>query len=153
MSDKFQSFVDSFPWVRNSSAPWTPFAPKDLSEATVALVSTGGVYTEGDPPFAIRDSSDVDESFRQIPLGTPSASLRLAHEHYNKAYAEKDINVVFPIERLEELADEGIIAAPARTQFSISGYIPKPDGLYETGREIAKDLKEQGVDAVLLTPV
>lgn len=145
-------FIDKFPWVRAADVPWAP-PVRDLTGATVAIISTGGVYVDGDIPFAIRDRDDVDESYREIPVGTPAENLRLGHEHYNKDYALRDINVVFPAGRLEQLAAEGFIGGVAPVGFSITGYIPRPEGIYETGRQIARRLSEIGATCALLTPV
>jgi D-proline reductase (dithiol) PrdB len=149
---KLEQFVNNFPWVRNTDTPWAPLN-KPLSECTVAMISTGGVYVNGDSPFAIHNSDDVDQSYRSIPSNTPVDKLEIAHEHYNKTYAQQDINVVFPIERLRELADSGFIGQVAHAHFSITGYIPKPDSLYDSGREIAQKLLEMKVDAALIVPV
>lgn len=149
---KLQQFVESFPWVRNAS---TPFArlDKELSTCTVALISTGGLYVKGDKPFAITNRDDVDESFRTIPLDTALQDLAIAHEHFDKRHCNEDLNVIFPIERLEQLVHEGFIGRVAETNYSISGYIPMPEHLAESGRQIALNLRAEGVDAVIMVPV
>lgn len=152
MSDRIAAFVDRFPWVRATDVPWA-LPVSDLSRLTVATISTGGVYVAGDTPFAIRDRDDVDQSYREIPVDTPSEDLRLAHEHYNKDYAHQDINVVFPVGRLQQLANDGVIGGVAPVNFSITGFIPEPEGLYETGSQIAARLKDINADCAILTPV
>ena len=152
MSSKLEKFVNEFPWVENESAPWSEF-DKSLKESKIAIISTGGLYFRGDKSFAISNRKDVDESFREIPFDTEYDQLEIAHEHYEKRYVNKDINTVFPIERLKELVEEGFIRELSEINFSITGYIPEPDQLFTTGKEIARRLSELKVDAVLIVPV
>lgn len=152
MSSKLEKFVNEFPWVENESAPWAEF-DKSLTESKVAVISTGGLYVKGDKPFEIENRKDVDESFREIPLNIEPDQLEIAHEHYEKRYANKDINTVFPIERLNELVKDGFIGEVSNYNFSITGYIPEPDQIYATGEEIALNLSKLEVDAVLIVPV
>lgn len=64
----------------------------------------------------------------------------------------KDINCMFPIERLQELAKEGFIKGIAPTHIGFMGGGGDQDKFtHETGPEIAKILKDEGVDYVLLT--
>ena len=152
MSSKLEQFVNEFPWVENETARWAEF-DKSLKESKVAIISTGGLYLKGDEPFAIANRKDVDESFREIPFDTEPDQLEVAHEHYEKRYVDKDINTVFPVERLKELVEEGFIGELSEINFSITGYIPEPDQLFTTGKEIARRLSELKVDAVLIVPV
>ena len=152
MSSRLEQFVQSFSWVENKNIPWAQMQ-KPLCESRIALISTGGIYVFGDEPFSVVSRSDVDESYREIPLHCEADKLRIAHEHYDKRHAAEDLNVVFPLERLRQLAAEGFLGELADVHFSISGYIPKPDKLYQSGLEIAERLKTMRVDAALLVPV
>lgn len=149
---KLEQFVLNFPWVKAEHIPFTQLG-KPLSKCNVALVSTGGLYGPHDSPFAITNSTDVDESYREIPTDLPLSTLRVAHEHFNKTHAAADMNVIFPVERLQSLVEDGFIGQLAQTNYSISGYIPRPDQLFETGRAIAASMLAQGVDAALIVPV
>lgn len=149
---KLEQFIARFSWVRNTEIPFTKLT-KDLTDCKVALVSTGGLYAPGDEPFNIVGSADVDESHREIPYHIYPPDLRIAHEHFKKDFSKQDINVIFPLERLQELAEEFYIGEVAETNYSISGYIPTPDKLYQTGRSIAASMLAQGVDIALIVPV
>lgn len=149
---KLEQFISRFPWVRNEEVPFARLS-KELSGCMVALVSTGGLYTMGDMPFAITTGDDVDESYRCIPASTDARHFCIAHEHFNKSYATEDINVIYPIERLKALVKEGFVAGVAETNYSITGYIPRPEKLFDTGKAIAQSMLAQGVDAALLVPV
>ena len=134
-------------------SPFTPFE-KDLGEARVALVTTTGVYVEGQEPFDV-DAAMGDSSFRAIPSDVDVSRLRIAHTHYPHERAKKDINVIFPLERLRELVDEKVIGSLATGHYSFGFDLHVKelvDPVVGTAHEMAKALKEDGVDVVLFTP-
>ena len=66
--------------------PWTPLK-RPLAEATVALVTTGGVHLCTDKPFVLKS----DATFRAIPRTATSADLCITHEHYDRRDAARDL--------------------------------------------------------------
>ncbi|MDH4227679.1 MAG: glycine/betaine/sarcosine/D-proline family reductase selenoprotein B [Deltaproteobacteria bacterium] len=133
--------------------PWTLFI-KPLKDSRIAIITTAGVHRSTDRPFDMSDA-DGDPTFRVINADTPVTSLKITHDYYDHRDADKDINVVFPIERLRELEKDGVIGGVAMRHFGLMGHIKgrfiKP--LVETtASEIARMLKEDKVDAVVLTP-
>ncbi len=134
------------PPIAFTHSPWAPFT-KELSQARIAALSTGGVYVEGQPPFDVGG----DWSYREIPLETPLERFRVAHTHYDTNGIAEDIDTVLPVHRLLELESEGIIGEALTPTFSFMGYIPDPSGLMETtGPEVAQRLKEREVDGVVI---
>lgn len=126
--------------------------PRDFRHCRVALVGTAGGHLHGDRPFDVRNPLG-DTSFRVIPGDVPLDKLRLSHPGYNTRKIQQDINCVFPLERLRELAQEGIIGGVSPRHFSFMGYIPIPDLLIEkTAPEVATLLREDQVDLALLVP-
>ncbi|MBI2861695.1 MAG: hypothetical protein HYX89_02635, partial [Chloroflexi bacterium] len=81
---------------------WAPLA-KPLKECRVALITTGGVYIEGEQERFRAEDPEGDWSFRAIPRDTPKAKLAVAHTHYDTSGPRQDINCVFPYERMVEL--------------------------------------------------
>ncbi len=127
-------------------SPWSPFK-KRLSESKVAVMTTGGVYVEGQQPF----DTDGDWSFREIPLDTPLDQLRVAHTHYDTTGVAEDVDAVLAMHRLLDLEAEGIVREAQTPTYSLMGYIPDPSGLIEvTGPEVAGRLKDDGVDGVVI---
>lgn len=130
------------------SSPWAAFE-KPLSEARIAMLSTGGVYVKNtQEPFI-----DDDPSYRMIPSTTPASNLAIFHEHYDKSNAEKDINVIFPIERLQEMEGEQRIGSITASSFGFMGYIIGDNIsrlMEETAPEAARMLLEEDVDAALI---
>lgn len=137
--------------VRNERLAWTPLS-KPLSECTVMLVTTGGVHLRTQEPFDVM-KEDGDWSLREIPRDTAPEALMITHTHYNHLDADRDINVVFPIERLPELRDEGVIGDTARTHFGLMGWVPNPTvTVRDTVPAMVATAKSEGVDIALMTP-
>ena len=136
--------------------PFTPLA-KPLRECTVALVSTAGIARNGDTPFdqegERRNPWWGDPSFREIPFGTTEKDIKIYHLHIDPRFGEADLDVVLPMRRLAELADEGFVGRPASTHYSTMGYILDPAELVEkTAPAIAARMHQDGVDAAALVP-
>jgi D-proline reductase (dithiol) PrdB len=133
--------------------PWTPLRIP-LAACTVALVTTAGVHLKTDVPFDMNDKNG-DPSFRVIPGEIALDRLGITHDYYDHRDADKDLNIVLPLSRLGELVRERVIGAVAPFHYSFMGHI---DGhhiahlLTETAPEVARRLKRENVDAVVLTP-
>ena len=95
---------------------------------------------------------------------TPSATrasatagaLRDTHRSgsYNHDGVQTDPNLGFPLDRLRELAAEGVIGAVNHRHFSMMGSITAPGRLVrESAPAVASALAEDAVDAVLLIPI
>jgi D-proline reductase (dithiol) PrdB len=148
-------------WVQREaqevrSIPWAPLT-KPLSRCTIALISTAGVARNYDQPFdqdgERRNPWWGDPSYRLIPLGTTERDVKLYHMHIDTRFGEADLDVVLPMRRLQELANEGMIDRPADVHFSIMGYQLRPEVLEsQTAPAIARELAMHGVDAAALIP-
>ncbi len=140
----------TYQWVHNEDAP--PFAPlrKPLSESTVALVASGGIYRSGQIAFHYKD----DISFRIIDSATPTDELRVTHFAYDLTDARIDPNVVFPIDTLKAMVQEGRIGQLAERAYTFMG------GIYSARKvrdrlapALADRLIENEVDVALMVPV
>jgi D-proline reductase (dithiol) PrdB len=133
--------------------PWAAVT-KPLAASTIGIVTTAGVHHREQLPYDMHDR-DGDPSFRELDLERPLDSLMITHDYYDHADADRDLNVVFPVERLRELALSGEIGAVARLAYGLMGHIT---GRHletlkrRTAPEAAARLKKAGVDAVLLAP-
>jgi D-proline reductase (dithiol) PrdB len=134
------------------ATPWAPLTVP-ISKAKFAVVTTGGFYVEGQEPYETDGPErQGDWSYRAIPKGTPNNRINVAHLHYDLSGPQQDINCVFPLDRFAELEKEGVIGQLADTNYSFMGFIQRPDLLIaETAPQVARRLKEDGVEAVFLT--
>ena len=127
-----------------------PYTPRfrELRESVFALVSTSGVHLRDQEPFNL----DGDNSWRLIPGDVQASQLMVTHGHYNHQDADQDINCVFPIDRLRELAAEGIIGGVSDKHLGFMGYTQNMRDLYERAApEMAKMIERSKADAMLLT--
>lgn len=151
-------------WVRNywakhyhsleyDQSPWTPLR-KPVAESRLTLLSTGGVHLAEDVPFDMSDHNG-DPGFRQIPLYSSPGEWTVTHDYYDHSDARQDWNLVFPLERLQELQSLGEIGELTPTHYSLMGHIDGPHLptlLHQTARELAKRLREEHADLALLVP-
>ena len=119
-----------------------------LSKRRVAVVTSAGLSRRGEPLFRLGDSS-----YRAIPAATPASELLMSHVsiNFDRTGFMRDQNVLFPVERLYELAAEGTIGSVAATHYSFMG-AGHPAPMEPYAREVAERMKTDDVDAVLLTP-
>ena len=147
-------FVEAYrPWETEGEIPWTP-ARKPLAECRVAVVTTAGVHHASQPPFDMEDP-EGDPSFRELDAATIMKDFRITHDYYDNSDAEKDLNIVLPLDRLREFEPEGIIDQLAGTHYGFMGHVDGrhiPTLIEKSAREVASRLKSDRVDVVLLTP-
>lgn len=132
--------------LTSKEIPWAPLR-KPLSESTVVLLTTGGVHLRSDKPFNLNS----DSTFRVIPRNARPGELAISHQAYDRTDALKDINLVFPIERLRELEAEHVIGrlADENYGFGLEGNAKK---LMPSIKEVARRISGAGVDLALLVP-
>jgi len=127
----------------------TPFVTgPPLSQRRVAAFSTAGLRRLSDRPYAT-DSVD----YRVLPLEHRS---ELVQDHVSSSFDRtgfaQDLNTVLPLDRLLELADEGVIGSVSDFHYSFMGASgPLPWEPFV--RKLAKTLHDDGVNAALLAPV
>src|ERR1700734_2826960 len=129
------------------TTPWVEGKP--LAERRVAIVSSAGLTVRGDRVFRGRDPD-----YRAIPAMTDRNDLfcSLISINFGRNGFQEDWNVVYPLDRLNELAAEGIIGSVAATHYSFMG-ATDPVQMVDGAREVAGKLKADNGDAVLLTSV
>ena len=124
--------------------------PVELADAKVAIVTSAALHRAEDDAF-----TQGDVSFREIPRGARDLVLGHWSPNFDRAGFTADLNVVFPIDRLEELAERGVIGSVADSHYSFAGNQPDDVAMiiHDSGPAAAAALKADGVDVVLLTPV
>lgn len=128
----------------------TPFVTGvTLDRSRVAIVSTAGLHRRADRPFSLGEAG-----YRVIPHTIDPAELVMSHvsTNFDRTGFQLDLNMVLPVNRLDELAELGVIDSVAEYHYSFMG-ATDPTGMEEEARKLATILKQDGVDALLLVPV
>ncbi|CAN5323558.1 glycine/sarcosine/betaine reductase selenoprotein B family protein [soil metagenome] len=125
---------------------------KPLSESRLTFVSTAGVQPKNTMPFdTVHPVGDY--SFRRVPSDSKTSDLEIHQLKYPTFGAEKDLNVIFPIERLRELVKENFIDGLTENFFSFIGYNMDAERLENTlAEDIADAVEAEKPDVVLLAP-
>lgn len=140
---------------------------KPISESTIGLIASSGHFVEDDDPqpFGVIDMTQEEATGRivdflknepvlsRIPADTPLEKLKVRHGGYDIRSAQVDPNVVFPLERLRELRDEGLIGELSPTAFSFVGATSQRKLLNRVGPEWVKIFQQSDMEGVILIPV
>ena len=127
--------------------------PPALKDCRVAIVTSAALQCEGSPGW---QGLTADIHFETIPHA--ERDLRIGHvsPNFDRSGFAQDINVVYPVDRLDELASRGAIGSVASYHYSFAGNAGNQliSGLrLDSGPACAKKLLDDDVDVVLLTPV
>jgi D-proline reductase (dithiol) PrdB len=130
-----------------ATRPWVAGPP--LARRRVAIVSSAGLVVRGGEPFRGRDPD-----YRAIPADTKASELLISHIsiNFDRTGFQEDWNVVFPLDRLNDLAAAGTIGSVAQMHYSFMG-ATDPVEMEPHARELARRLKQDRVDAIILSPV
>lgn len=154
LSLKDRLFLQAYRWRTIDPVPWAQLG-KPLAESRLALVSSAGFVLPDQEPFdgALRGG---DPSFRHIPSDVDVTTL--IDTHRSKSFDHEpgvaDPNIVFPIDRVRELAERGRIGEVNRRHLSFMGSLTAVGRFVnETVPEAVEALVEDEVDVALLVPV
>ena len=137
--------------TKDDLVPLTPLR-RPLHEARLSFVSTSGVQPKGTLPFDVVHPIG-DYTFRRVPSDSTPADLEIHQLKYPTDGAHRDLNVIFPISRLQELRDEGVIGGLTESFFSFIGYNMDPGLLERTlAEDLAQAVQDQLTDLALLSP-
>ena len=126
---------------------WAPIT-KELKDMKVGLATAAGVHHKEQVRFNLAG----DFTWREVANDMPSNELMVSHGGYDNGDVNKDINCMFPIDRLNEIAATGFIGSVAPRHAGFMGGGGNQEKFKnETGPEIAKMFVEDGVDCVVLT--
>ncbi len=150
----WKSAFATYPYLQVDSPPPFVRLHKPLREATIAAITSAGIYVEGEQARFDAAHPLGDTSLRLVPAETPYERLSLAHDHYDHTVPKQDMNTVNPIRNLQALQAEGTLGGVHPTLISTHGYMPLWDELFENlVPPVLDHLRANNVDAVLLAPV
>ena len=124
---------------------WT--IPSQPQERRVSIVTTAAVSRRGDKPFSwlARDHRVFSKNDRDLVM------THVAVEFDRSAW-QQDLNVIIPLDRLEEMANDGEIGSVADEHYSFMG-AADPVTMEKSAREVAVRMKQECVDTVFLIPI
>ena len=138
-----------------------------VAESRVALLTTTGHFAEGDDPepFGIEgltqeqavvmtgEFGKADPVLSEIPITTSRANTRVRHAGYDIRATAADRNSSLPIDRMIELADEGVIGEFVNPAYSFVGLASQLRLRKEIGSAWAARAKAAGAQAAVLVPI
>ena len=153
LSEVQRRTLEFFPCLEHDDTPWVTLS-KPLLECRVALVTSAGLHLRDDKPFT-RDDPGGESTYRVIP--SDCDPVEVVQSHFSIGFDHtgiyRDLNVTFPVDRLRELVERGQIGSLSADFYSFMGALRDPRKVIEvTGPEVARRLKADSVDVVLLTP-
>ena len=146
--DLIREQIGKLPVPEFPETAWT--TPPPLAEARVAVVTSAALHPRDGEPFTVNDTSyrALDHDQRQLVMGHWSPN-------FDRSAFGIDYNVVYPLARLDELVEQGVIGSVASKHYAFAGN--QPDDVatirHDSGPACAAALKADGVDVVFLTPV
>ena len=128
-----------FPWVR----------PRPLAQSRIAILTSAALHRRSEMPLPAGTAE-----YRELSATLPASDMLMSHIsiNFDRTGFQRDINVAYPIDRLQELATQGVIGSVADTHYSVMGSTD-PATMVQTADAVAARLKQENVDAVLLCPV
>jgi D-proline reductase (dithiol) PrdB len=141
----------AYDWTVNEEAPLTPLG-KPLAECRVSMLTAGGVSRCAAAPWNPNARNDL--RLDEIASDAPSDDFQIHDAYYDHSDADRDLNCLFPIERLHELAADGMIQdVAARVWSGFMGRIYKRTAVIEQAAPaLAAKLREDEVDLFVLVP-
>ena len=150
----WETVNERYPGSMISNSDAVPLAPleKPLSECRLCFVSTSGVQPKTSLPFdTVHPVGDY--TFRRVPSDSRTEDLEIHQLKYPTFGAREDLNVIFPIERLQEFAQEGVIGGLTENFYTFIGYNMDPERLQNTlAKNLAAAIAEEKPDAVIAAP-
>ena len=141
----------AYQWTINESAPLTPIK-KPLASCRVAMLTSGGVSPKDALPFNPQARNDL--RLDAINRDTSPQFFVISDDYYNHGDADRDINCIFPIERLRELASEGVIGEVGPHHYSgfMGRIYTRSAVVNEAAPALARRLRDERIDAFVLVP-
>jgi glycine/betaine/sarcosine/D-proline reductase family selenoprotein B len=124
----------------------------DLGKATIALVNSGGIVPAGNPDRIQSASATKWGKYDISSLDTLKAGeWQTIHAGFDPSFANANPNVIVPLDALREYEREGRIGKLHNYVYSTVGTGTTQADASRMGQEIAQQLRDANVSAVILT--
>ena len=144
-------FVTEYPMPSFDKVAPQP-AVKDLSKATIALCTSGGIVPKGNPDhIESSNASHYGEYDITGVMDLTEATYETAHGGYDPVYANEDSDRVLPVDVLREMEANGVIGKLHNKFYTTTGNGTAVLSSKAFADEYAQKLIADGVDAVIMT--
>ena len=148
-----QGYDKPYEWAHHTDAPFTPLK-KPLAESRVAIVSTSDVAIRAADGGRDRTNEFGVGNVYSLPSDTPVDLLYSRQEHYDQhATTLDDVNAYYPVERLQELVEQGRIGSLAPRFHGVYTGYSKRKTAEADAPEVLRRCIEDEVDVAVMTPV
>lgn len=129
-----------------------PAAPiKDLSKAVIALATSGGIVPLGNPDHIQSASAQKWGKYSVDGMESLEEGFCTIHGGYDPVYANESPDRVVPLDALRALEKEGVIGGVYKDFYTTTGTGTAVGNAITFGKEMGQELKDAGVDGVILT--
>lgn len=131
----------------------TPAPPiKDLSQATIALLTSGGIVPEGNPDHLPAATAKFYKKYDIEELSQlEGGKFESVHAGYDPVYANENPNRVAPLDLLRIKERKGEIKRLYPYLVTTTGNSTSVADATRMGEEIARELLSAGVDGAIMT--
>ncbi len=144
-------FVTEYPMPSFDRVAPNP-AIKDLSKATIALCTSGGIVPKGNPDHIESSSASHYGEYNIAGVKDLTAeTFETAHGGYDPVYANQDADRVLPIDIMREFEAQGVIGKLHDFYYATVGNGTSVANAKKFAAEYSQKLKAAGVDAVIMT--
>ena len=130
--------------------PATPLS--SLKDATIAIVTGGGMVPAGNPDKLKQAFADAFgiysiEGLNELPAG----DYKGIHGGFDSTYVDQDPDRVVPLDALREMEKEGVFKKLVNEYFALCGIGTNVAMSKKLGAEVAEELKRRQVSAAIYT--
>ncbi len=144
-------YTTEYPMPSFDRVPPNP-AIKDLSKATIALCTSGGIVPKGNPDHIESSSASHYGEYDITGVNDLTAdTYETAHGGYDPVYANEDADRVLPVDVLRDMEKEGVIGKLHHLFYTTVGNGTAVASAKKFAAEYAQKLLSAGVDAVIMT--
>jgi D-proline reductase (dithiol) PrdB len=145
-ASQYERAAAEYSFVQPEPTPWTPLR-RELRRCKAVIVTTAGVRLKAQHSFA-KNSPD----FREISVYSPTEEMAFDFTNYDPAEAEKDLNVLVPVDRLKDLVDRESLGGLNETFLSFFGPCTDLPALRASAARAGEKLRGYGCDVAFVVP-
>ena len=143
-------FTTEIPVEQAETVPVAPRINK-LKTTIIALATTTGVVPKGNPDGFVGRNNTQWKKYSIDKLDTMKNGWEVMHGGYNNVFMRENPNFGVPLDAARKLCKEGVFGKLSPYYYMTTGNGGSIRVMQRLGREMAADMKAEGIEAVLLT--